>query len=722
MHPKINVAAIAAGIATLLAVAYWLARLGFDNPPGPIFKVLSISYLLLLLPPMVSLAARRRYGARAWFLSQPAISLGTLTVLLVAGLLTRFTSISLMPFFGLIGFALFAYLAASLMLSKKRNRVLVATFFILILSIWIAGQTYGVVIFHRSLFLERMMVNQAVSLDTLFHSAISSMIETYGIPSTGLDGLPYLRYHIGSHWVFAWLSSLLGTRPIDFYQLGYPVIFIPLLIQSILSFSIDLNQRFYGDRKAGTSWKFWLIFAVAFTGPLTSYVSTDVKAVLTVWGIWTFPSLITSESYLLATTFFFIGASLLLNFSSKIADLRPLKKSESLFFLAILPPMVAILGLLKISHLLITVPLLAYAFLRFNLYRSKIMLSSAFLVLLVGGFAAFLTSSSAASSGFSIPTPEGVWLKLVKFSPVWVWVLIYVGLKMKRLAIFSLRQLKDYFSDKSLLPLEMLLLVGSLSAVPMFFMNILGDSGFFFYDIQRWLAVALILAELNALKQPKTQISCKGYPLGGAGGSRRLSALYAVPLVCICLANGMVSGYQYVQSNLQFRHKLLSLSEVPVQPPLQETTLNYLAEGKMGQLLETLRSRAAYLVNKPPKMLPKAPNYQAILELDHLSRLPLEEKRQTLLYIPEKSLYWDGWATWSAPFVGPAITGMAMIEGLPKAEFDTGLYVTKTYGYGDYAARAKTPDGDKSVTNLHLKAKTLGFPSLVIFGIKTEAK
>ena len=58
-----------------------------------------------------------------------------------------------------------------------------------------------------------------------------------------------------------------------------------------------------------------------------------------------------------------------------------------------------------------------------------------------------------------------------------------------------------------------------------------------------------------------------------------------------------------------------------------------------------------------------------VLMLNSLDQLPLEEKRQTLLFIPKSNRqFWDllhgpYWPK-DGPLVGPALSGLAMIDGL----------------------------------------------------------
>ncbi|BAZ82401.1 hypothetical protein PN497_12425 [Sphaerospermopsis kisseleviana CS-549] len=54
-----------------------------------------------------------------------------------------------------------------------------------------------------------------INQDTLFHSAIVQMLAKFNTPSTGLDGVQPLSYHVGVHrWVAANLTILGGSAPV----------------------------------------------------------------------------------------------------------------------------------------------------------------------------------------------------------------------------------------------------------------------------------------------------------------------------------------------------------------------------------------------------------------------------------------------------------------------------------------------------------------------------
>lgn len=75
---------------------------------------------------------------------------------------------------------------------------------------------------------------------------------------------------------------------------------------------------------------------------------------------------------------------------------------------------------------------------------------------------------------------------------------------------------------------------------------------------------------------------------------------------------------------------------------------------------------------------------KVIRALQTLYELPREAKRNTLLFIPQSyDAYWNLIRCESAPFVAPAISGFAMIDGLPGRD----CQVTGA-GYADYSPRS----------------------------------
>ncbi|WP_354634690.1 hypothetical protein [Planktothricoides raciborskii] len=91
-----------------------------------------------------------------------------------------------------------------------------------LIGIFAAGIFLGVFYFfvtngmnYAHLFSDIAAYTNLVHKDTLFHSAIINMIARFGTPSTGLDGVIPLAYHVGIHrWVAANSLMLGGDTPI----------------------------------------------------------------------------------------------------------------------------------------------------------------------------------------------------------------------------------------------------------------------------------------------------------------------------------------------------------------------------------------------------------------------------------------------------------------------------------------------------------------------------
>ena len=115
--------------------------------------------------------------------------------------------------------------------------VLFAGFF----SLYSAGASWGNG-YQNPLFVESLCFGKA-HIDTLYHVTISNMLRSYGVVSTGLDGLPFTPYHFGSHWLFAAASNLLHVRVIDFYNRGYPVVFVPFGMFSLATLALAIGFR-----------------------------------------------------------------------------------------------------------------------------------------------------------------------------------------------------------------------------------------------------------------------------------------------------------------------------------------------------------------------------------------------------------------------------------------------------------------------------------------------
>lgn len=93
--------------------------------------------------------------------------------------------------------------------------------------------------------------------DTLFHSAIINMLARFGVPSTGLDGVTPIAYHIGVHrWIAANLLVLGGETPI-LLAIAKQVALIPTFFFTVVHAVTRLS-----DRKSSFITTLGFIFAI----------------------------------------------------------------------------------------------------------------------------------------------------------------------------------------------------------------------------------------------------------------------------------------------------------------------------------------------------------------------------------------------------------------------------------------------------------------------------
>jgi len=69
--------------------------------------------------------------------------------------------------------------------------------------------------------------------DTLYHAAIASMFQRFGVFSTGLDGIPWTRYHILTHMWLGEVGAGVGLNAVFGYFLGNQIVFIPMMYFSL---------------------------------------------------------------------------------------------------------------------------------------------------------------------------------------------------------------------------------------------------------------------------------------------------------------------------------------------------------------------------------------------------------------------------------------------------------------------------------------------------------
>jgi hypothetical protein len=230
-------------VSTVLGGVYCLSRVGFESHFGAVVRAVTVAYFVSCFP-FLLVRLTRRGAARGGTLARiPSavlmlVALGLLTAVGWSGL-GRLWEVRLL--LCAVGAVSFVYCLALWFSTGPRRTNVRFVAFGAILALWVGGLVWGVG-YLSPLFVEDLLRGEA-NKDTLFHSSILHMIQTYGVPSTGIDGVPYLAYHYGSHWVFAQLAAIVDVDAVVFYQLGYPTLIVAFLLASWLGLAIRLWER-----------------------------------------------------------------------------------------------------------------------------------------------------------------------------------------------------------------------------------------------------------------------------------------------------------------------------------------------------------------------------------------------------------------------------------------------------------------------------------------------
>lgn len=671
-HRPFGTVAVSASFLSLgVAGIYWLSRTGFVNPVRPVLEVSALSLLLINGPYIAAWAGNRRGWQRSWATSHSFFWLLLTMLVTIAG---RFASSE----FTLLVLAIAGVISFLLTLGDWlrrgqwwRSAIIVAGS--LAFSTFVAGVVWGR-IYKSPLFMEAMAVGRPVHHDPVTLAAIGNMFGTYGVPSPGIDGIPWMAYHWGTPWMFAQLARLLGTDILDFYNFGYVVLMLPFLFGGILCFSTEVRLALLQkENGAGGAVSADLrdnlpligLFLIAIVGV---FPITGMDAL----GVWT-SNVMISESYAVAVAVALLLAGTAVGFwrsGERQSVDSQMRQSDWIYAALFLPAGILVLGYLKLSLMMLAYVAFMYAALRLRFYRRP-----AFLVigalLTAGFFYVFVNVSLPQHREGIVPldflwgyVPPRWWPFFFLFHLFWSW--LFVALRLRSAGVRRVAELRQAISSRRILDAELVALVAIAGLGPGLVFHINGGSAFYFSDVQRWVSVGLVIA-------------CAGILLPAVRPGRMRSGLgwLAVALVGAPLLYSMASNSVY------WTRRMLSANvetRLAAYPPEVAARI----PGGVGSLPLLLDSR--YL----QKGVEGSTRGRVIASLRTLAALPDEDRRRTGIFIAQSETeYWglmvrDGACTF-AGYVAPALTGMAMVDGMPAY----GCPLIPYYGMALYDARSR---------------------------------
>ena len=706
--------AIGASIVAIgLATIYWFARTGFSNPPWPAIRAAGLALLLIDTPYAIRLLIRRRTLEYGWGTSYSFLWLMTIAVTAAIGWVVPLMGFS--PFIPLAAVAIVAFLI--LLVDWFRHSGWKATIAMIVCAAFFATWTAGVVwgrIYKSPLFLEMLMADGKVHHDGITLAALGNMIRTYHVPSAGLDGLPYMAYHWGTPWLFAQWSNLADFTLTEFYHLAFPVTMIPLFFGGVVAFALEARyaifQRRVADQRGaysaghGASFDprlgptFWLVFLAATIGfmPITG---------MDALGVWT-SNLMISESYTFAVPVALLLFSTTIVFWQTGGDeiLRNQGRVKDYIFVAIvLPAGIVALGYLKISLMLLALIGALYSAARMGAFRR-------WPLLLVGLYTPILVVLTYPRVSLAAHREGVVPLDFLKgFVPLpwWpffllfhlFWSVLYVVLRLRQEGARTVADFVALARSGKIIDVELVIVVALAGVAPGLVLHIDGGSAFYFSDVQRWLAVGLLLAGVGTLipRIPRWRWS----------DLKMLAiALVALPFAISMSRNSVHWTLRMLRANAATRYALY---------PAEERA----ALGQGISALPTLDDAA-----KLEAGLANARNRNPVQGLLALGALSPEGKRNTAVFVPQtEQRYWTiltrpGACAFSG-FLVPSLAGISMIDGMPPV----GCKLSPYYGLSLFheRTRAQTPD-DETPGALCRRALRLGFSRVLTLRFDDSGK
>jgi len=673
-------------ISSTFAVVFIICRLGLeDKYIILIFKSLIICYFIILFPVFLSglLSFFKKKDIKNFIQYDPFFSLAGLLLIIIVSLISTFFNliilISILSFICLL-FFLFFLIKNKFFIFKDLFIIIFTVIFSLfvIFSLW---SSKFLLYYSSPIFYEKLFTGEAF-IDPLFHSAVSNMIRNYRIPSTGLNDIVYLPYHYLSHWIFAQFSKLLNVNTLKFYMIGYPLIFLPLFFKFFLLVIGKIRNKI---KNFINNKLFWFFLLLVFTGFFPKFI-------LERFFVSNF--IIVSESYNLSITLSLLTFLLIIFFESKNFKNEIFTYSRNIFYIIFLPLLIFVIGLSKSSTMVIFVVVLFYVFLRCAYYRKLLYNFSAIFVAISTFFSLKITgqigSIGSETSEFQLfhffkvviqrRNEELIWpVTLILFVFIYFfWSIIFIVLETVSLKTTDKINFIDNFKKKRTLRIEIVLLICMAGLLPGIVLKIGGGSANYFSELQRWLSIILLLSMVESGNFININIDVRKI-------TKKLLKVTVIIVVIILILSIIYNFF------IEFK-----------------SFYNDYKQNKMEYNLIINNNITNGLTSYRVKLL------KVLLELDKLS---INEKRNSLLYIPvDNTEFWDlkiFSKSLSAPLLVPAVSGIAMIYGLP----DEGLIYTKNFGYSVYTTTSKEVM-DKSVEELFYEIKQKGYKNLILLDYK----
>lgn len=555
-----------------------------------------------------------------------------------------------------------------------------------------------------------LLVNLATievhKLDPFYHFSMAEMIKNFGYPSTGFDGVPFMYYHWGSHFLFANLSQFLKISVVESYFLTYPIFFIPLFFYTFLLFILQIRNYTginYKYPKRDFGFSFWFVFLCIFLQVFKHLYSGGLLGF----------NFLTSESLTISLSLMLILLNTSLTFwQNKTQNWH---KNEYFFLFIFLPLSLALIGWFKVSTMFVVAGWIAFVFFRLKLFAqwqywlSGFLSTSAFVMCYLFTVETdFLGSKSYGYEGkiswfhFYRHTHSFEYFNF--FGLYFLWFYLFCSLYFLKNQLWKWNKLKISWQKNQTFPLEFATVTIIIGIIPSLFLYLSGGNAMYFMCIQIFISAAFLLAFLPSFEfkyLPKIHLTLQ----------KSLKFLFIIGAFLLMYINVREVVYRAIEQSIKSKKQLLANDKTfeKIQKEFQEIYFTKsLSNDKVYQYVEFI------MLNPDLKpFLEKNERYHFLQKLVQINqKYSKADKQKTLVYLDysqEKNLNFQ-LPCYVLPFIIPSFSGFAQINGmLLHCPFGA-------YGYEYYTPRIKgIVNAEKiySPKEILQKAKEKGFSQVL---------
>jgi hypothetical protein len=643
-----QISLFSATLALILPCIFYMLRFGLSE--RYIQSLLSFTglSLVLILSPLI---VRKEYseGYKKLLFNDTMIPLHFLFVFSVLGKLFDFNSKTLGAILIITGGILYLFTLHNYVKRSNLLKIVISILAVTIFGIYLSGVYWSLIA--DPLFIENMTYGKFHS-DMLYHSSIAQMVKTHGVPSTGLDLFPIVKYHFGSHFLIGCLSGLLNVSVIEFYNFGYAIIFLPLLLRTMLSFIVTFQYDYLKRSEVKLDFLFWFTLFAPFLGFMILHENTvglnsGIGYQIIVWG----------ESYCISFIYTFILFSTFVTFNEVYKNHNLSKVSLLVTLFIVFPILVFLTGLTKISTLLLVTSCCCYLFVRLKLYKKWYFTVSVLLILAVFGVTFYLANDPLDGEG------GFYWFQFINEiikAPWYVFLPVHYSLTILFCIVsvlyeelYPLNKLRSAILLRKTIILEVLLVIAFVGFIPGEVLKFYGFNSIYFSEFQYWIAASFILCYLYPLRDKA---------LGFFIGTRRF---LLIPISIIGLYIGHNMFKNILQSQWIIRRNLSDRCFIAKLPPPETEPVKNIKIKLLKELLtrrffvvaDSVNATLGVNINSDLMSSEKYLFLQKLLSYDARS---VSEKRKMLIRIDSITQNNPAIGCFNSPYFFPAITGAAM--------------------------------------------------------------